>query len=216
MRGRSDGRVVFSLRGAILLAILMLRPLTAGAAPILLGDSVEGTLYSAGTVLTQFTSPAIVGGGVEFTGLVRDPGRAGTLWDVWVDIGATGFTIGWHSPTPDAFIASSVPLLTLSLSGLNFTPTAAITGFTRTGYSCMPAESVACNMGGAADVNLGFADDAIMVGFRALRAGETYTFDFTTAETTPSPVPEPSSLALLGTGFATVIVGRFRRRAPRL
>jgi hypothetical protein len=41
MRGRSHGRAGFLLRGAIVLAVLMLRPLTASAAPVLLGDSVE-------------------------------------------------------------------------------------------------------------------------------------------------------------------------------
>lgn len=208
-------RVVFLLRGAVLLAALMLRPLNASAAPILLGDSVEGTLSAAGTIVTQFTSPAVVGAGVEFTGAVRDPGKSGTLWNVSVDISATSFTIGWTSH-PEAFIASFGSLLTLSLSGLDFTPAGLITGVTRTGYSCA-APGVVCDHGAAADANLSFTDHSISVDFFVLRQGETYTFDIATAESTaPTPVPEPTSLALLGTGFATFIAGRYRRGRAKL
>jgi hypothetical protein len=61
-----------------------------------------------------------------------------------------------------------------------------------------------------------FTDDSINVSFSALRNAETYTFAIAAAEpTAPVPVPEPSSLALLGTGFATFIAGRFRRRGAR-
>jgi hypothetical protein len=211
MRGRNHGRVVFLLRGAILLAALMLRPLHASAAPILLGDSVEGTLSTSGTIVTQFTSPAVVGAGVEFTGAMRDSGKAGALWNVTVDISATGFTIGWTSLTPGASIISTGTLLGLSLTGLDFTSAGFITGFTRTGYSCAPA-GVVCNSGAPSDSGLSFTDNSISVGFRALRNGETYTYAIAAAEpTSPVPVPEPTSLALLGAGFATFIAGRYRR-----
>jgi hypothetical protein len=211
MRGRSDGRVVFLLRAAIVCTVLMLRPLSASAAPILLGDSVQATLNTPGTIVTQFTSPAVVGSGVEFTGAVRDPGKTGTLWNVTVDISATSFTIGFTS-FPDAFIASFGPLLTLSLSGLDFTPAGLVTGVTRTGYSCA-APGVVCDNGAPADANLSFTDHSLSVDFFAFRHGETYTFDIAASEpVAPTPVPEPTSLALLGSGFATFIAGRDRQR----
>lgn len=215
MRGRSVGQVVFFLRGAILLAILMLRPLTASAAPILLGDSVEASLYTSGTVVTQFAPSAVVGAGTEFTGTVRDPGKAGLLWNVTLDISATGFTIGWTSQVPESFISSGAVLLGLSLTGLDFTPAAILSGLAGTGYSCTPSTNPACGAGPAPPV-LSFTDNSVNLAFHTLRGAESYTFAFATTETTPSPVPEPSSLALLGAGFATFIAGRFRRREARL
>ena len=195
------------------LAIFLLCPVGASAAPILTGDSVQATLTSSGTVVTQFTSPAVVGAGIEFTGALRAPGKAPTLYNVVVDIFANGFSIGWTSPTPDAFISGGGILLGLSLSGLNFTPTGTITDVNRTGYSCAPASSVVCGIGPISP-GLSFTADSISVAFGTLRAGETYTFDIAVAESTvpPTPVPEPTSLALLGTGFATFIAGRYRRR----
>jgi hypothetical protein len=216
MRGRGHGRVVFLLRGAIVLAVLMLRPLAASAAPVLLGDSVQAGLFGASTVVTPFTSPAIVGSGLEFTGLVRGP-RSDGIWDVWVDVRASSFSIGWVARGADvAFTAhSAFTVIGLSLSGLDFTPAAIITGVTRTDYSCTPAGTWACSMGGAIDPVLNFTDNAIDLGFSAMRSGEIYTFDIATTESTATPVPEPGSLALLGTGFATFIAGRYRRRGAR-
>ena len=106
-------------------------------------------------------------------------------------------------------------IIGLSLSGLNFTPAAIITGVTRTDYSCTPAGSYACSLGGAIDPVLNFTDNAVELGFNVMRSGEIYTFDIATTESNATPVPEPGSLALLGTGFATFIAGRYRRRGAR-
>jgi hypothetical protein len=212
MRGGSYGRVGFLLRGAIVLGVLMLRPLTAGAAPVLIGDSVDAGLFSAGTVVTQLTSPAVVGSGVEFTGVVQEPGSYGSLWDVWVDIGASSFSIGWKSRGPTMSIGAPFTVIGLTLVGLDFTPAAIITGVTRTGYSCTPASFV-CNGAVPIDPVLNFTEHAINLDFSRIRSSEVYTFDIATTESTPTPVPEPGSLALLGTGFATFIAGRRRRGA---
>jgi hypothetical protein len=212
MRGGSHGRVVFLLRAAIVLGGLMLRPLTASAAPVLLGDSVQGELLGP-SVATQFTSPAVVGAGVEFTGgVVKTNSKA--FWNVWVDIGASSFTIGWrHIAVLDVDFNPEVAI-GLSLSGLDFTPAGTITGVTRTGYSCSPiGGSSACNGAAPIDPLLTFTDNAINLGFGLVRSGETYTFDIAVSEPTATPVPEPGSLALLGTGFATFIARRYRRRS---
>jgi hypothetical protein len=214
MRGRGHGRVVFLLRGAIVLAVLMLRPLAASAAPVLLGDSVEAGLFGASTVVTPLTSPAVVGSGLEFVGLVRGPKSDG-LWDVWVDVGASSFSIGWVARGADVSFSAPFSIIGLSLSGLDFTPAATITGVTRTDYNCTPAGSYACSLGGAIDPVLNFTDNAVELGFNVMRSGEIYTFDIATTESTATPVPEPGSLALLGTGFATFIAGRYRRREAR-
>jgi hypothetical protein len=216
MRGGSYryGRVGFFLRGAIVLGVLMLRPLTADAAPVLVGDSVEAGLFSAGLVVTPLTSPAVVSSGVEFTGVVQEPGSNGGLWDVWVDIGASSFSIGWTSRGSTASIIAPFTLIGLTLGGLDFTPAATITGVTRTDYSCTPAGSFACGTGGVGPIDpvLFFTEHVISLDFTAIRTGEVYTFDIATTESTATPVPEPGSLALLGAGLATFIGGRYRRR----
>lgn len=162
--------------------------------------------------MTPLTSPAVVGPGLEFTGLVRGPGSDG-LWDVWVGVRASSFSIGWVARGADVAFSAPFAVIGLSLSGLDFTPAGTITGVTRTGYSCTPMfGSTACDGAGPIDPFLTFTGNAIDLGFGTVRSGETYTFDIAVAEPTATPVPEPGSLALLGTGFATFIAGRYRRR----
>jgi hypothetical protein len=216
MRGRNHGRVGFILRGAIVLAVLMLRPLTASAAPVLLGDSVQAELFGGIEINTQFTSPAVVGDGVEFSdGWVRTAPRMS--WFVWIDIGPSSFTIGW---TGNGFSESGhnpAGVFGISLSGLDFTPAGTITGVTRTGYTCVPRHPSipVCNDAQPIDPILSFSGNSINLSFETVRNRETYTFDIAVGDPTPTPVPEPASLALLGTGFATFIAGRYRRRGAK-
>jgi hypothetical protein len=77
MRGVTHQRVGFSLRAAMVAAVLML-PLTANAAPVLLGDSVDAVLFGI-DVTTPFAASAVVGDGAEFTGRVNTGFKA--YWD---------------------------------------------------------------------------------------------------------------------------------------
>jgi hypothetical protein len=185
---------------------LMLQPVAASAAPILTGDTVLATLNTFGAVTTPFASSAVVGAGVEFAGAVGGLDR-GSPWNVTLDIGETGFSIGWTRGV-GSFIASSPGLVGVTITNLDFAPLAKIIGVSRTGYSCNPSTHPSC---GANDPVINFTDNSVSLAFRKMVHGETYTFDFATAETVVPAVPEPTSLALLGTGFATFVADRLRR-----
>jgi hypothetical protein len=205
-------------RSLIVLAVLLLRPLTASAAPVLLGDSVHAEIYSDYVYdndpesVTQFTSPAVVGDGVEFTeGSIRTGYRS--AWNMAVDIGASSIIIRFGSLGMYDMTSNDGVVLGLLLTGLDFTPAGTITGVTRTGYSCVDGWGYACARDpGPDDPILSFTGNSINLGFGTVRDGETYRFDIAVGEPTPTPVPEPGTLALLGTGFVTFIANRNRRR----
>lgn len=161
----------------------------------------SGVFTAAATCgTTPFTSPAVVGAGVEFTGRASY-GKCTTNFDIAVDIGESDFSVTF-TPT-GGFVTSATPVLTLSLSGLDFTPAATITGVTWTNCPGSP-----CTDPWPPIVT--FTDHTIDVSWTALGGNVTYTFDILTND--PTVVPEPSSIVLLGTGFASVIARRYRRK----
>jgi hypothetical protein len=185
----------------MVLAVLVLRPLAAAAGPVLTNDSVSGVLsvpfYNC--ILTQITSPAVVGSGVEFTGVVGVDKVCHPL-AVSVDMGESDLSVTFTGSTN--WISNSEPLMTLSLSDLDFTPGAIITGVTAT--NCAP---VGCS---SLDPLVTFTDHSIDLAFRTLASGYSFAFDITTTD--PTVVPEPSSLSLLAAGLGSFIVRRARRQ----
>lgn len=207
MRGVTHQRVVFSLRAAMAAAVLMM-PLTANAAPILTGDTVTASLFGR-DVTTPFASSAVVGDGAEFTGVVNTGFKSYFDWGVTVDIGATGFTLVITAP-PDFNLSSTGVLLGFTLSGLNFTPAATIAGVNLTSAVCAVPGSLGCS-NGPRTPDVSFTGDSVTVQTSGLGGNQTFAWEFVTQETAPTPVPEPASLALLGTGLAACVARRRRR-----
>jgi PEP-CTERM motif len=207
MRGHNDVRGTLLMQGAIVLTALLLRPLAASAAPILTGDSISATLGTSGTVVTQFTSPATVGDDIEFTGAFRDGGRSAALHNVTIDFSASGFTLGWTGGGVPITIGG---LIRITLTGLDFSEGALITGVTRTGWECLPADDSACRFG-IPSGNVSFTGNSISLAFDSMKPIETYTYAITAEAPVVTAVPEPASLTLFGTGLAALAV-RWRRR----
>jgi len=190
----------------VLLSILFV-PLAAGAT--LIGDSVDGSMASPSgqNVTTQFASPAVVGVGTEFTGVITD--AFSQVWDIAVDIDASSFTVAFSERTRggDGAIASFPdPVLDITLSDLDWIGMpGTIIQVTNSAYSCVSA-GFSCDFdAGPRIAALGFTADSIDVEFSHLRDGDSYTFDIV--------VPEPSTFAMVSFGLAGIAA--LRRRSVR-
>jgi hypothetical protein len=207
-----SGRRLCSISLELLwVVILLLAPLSVDAKPTLIGDSVAASISSiqVSVIKKQFTSPAIVDGGVEFAGKMIDP--FGQIWDIFVDVGASDFTISWTEEThPDIATMFTTPALRLSLSGLDLHPTTPIAGVINSAYSCSPASYFACSPTGVygppPNISaLTFTADTIDVSFNTLRNGERYTFII---------VPEISAGLMLAVGVIGLLGCEWRKRPP--
>lgn len=190
-----------SLTASVLLA-------TPAKADTLTGDTVFGTLTILGGVdfISPFTSPAVVGPGVEFTGVLHSSGVLLT-WDVGVDLSANGFTVAISYPFRDDGTIYGGPIYEITLSGLP----SFVQGFTLTSYTCDTSVNPGCVPGGGNGLMSNtFSNSAVTLDFNTLGVGQTYTFADVTA---PVATPEPSTLALFGTGCLSMLgVFRLKRK----
>jgi hypothetical protein len=176
-------------------------------------NGVDGTLTRLNgdvSVTTPFTSPAVITSGDEFSGVLHSTDFSETF-DVAVDFSANGFTVAITSPSGTAnLIAVSGDLYGITLSSLP----SFVEGFTLTGYACNAGVNDVCpnppfDVSGLTSNT--FSSSAVTLDFSTLANGQTYTF---TDVTPPAATPEPSSLALLGTGVLAA-AGVIRRRLVR-
>ena len=200
-----------SLRFRLLTASLSLTASVLLASPAmadtLTGATIAGTFTSllepTFLVISPFTSPAVVGPGVEFTGTITSPFIIVT-WNVDVDLSANGFTIGvTGSDVGTAGNGIQSLIYEISLSGLP----SFVQGFALTSYNCDTSVNPGClpeNVNGLRSNT--FSNSAVTLDFNTIAGGQTYTFADVTA---PVATPEPTTLALFGTGCLSML-GVFR------
>ncbi|MCL4744275.1 MAG: PEP-CTERM sorting domain-containing protein [Burkholderiaceae bacterium] len=182
-----------TLGGAVFGAVLAL-PVNASAS--LVGDSVIGSLSTNQTLTTQFASPAIVGPGTEFSGVISDD--FGQVWDIMVDVDASSFSVAVSERRISGDGNIQTPgndSMAIALSDLNWVgmPTGVIAGVVLSNYSCASVGFSCDTFDGGPNVSvLNFGAHNINFSSSNMRHGEVYSFNILT-----SHVPEPGTLALV-------------------
>ena len=184
-------------------SLLIASVLAAGSAHAsLIGDSVQGFLsdQGGGVVAPQFNPSATVGAGVEFNG-TWSYAPLEQVWNVAVDLDASSFTVFFNDVgTGSTHDISGFTFLGLALSDL-------VPGSTIIGVSVLASD--------AAVQSIGFTDHGITVQWNAFifrdASNNPLSSGSSTFEILTAPVPEPSSVALLGLGLLIVSVARWRR-----
>jgi hypothetical protein len=183
------------------IALALLLPVTTLAG--LNGQGVNATMTLAPQAFqgfTQFSSPAIVGPGVEFSGLATDV--FGQVWDIHLDLSDSSFMVSWTERTRGQAgnISYQLPPPMLQLDLATSQPVLSTVAFSNHTSTNFPAP-------GSSLTSLNNTDSSVRLAFNAMYTGETYIFNVTT-------VPEPSSflLAIVATFFlgATLKYNRLR------
>lgn len=190
----------------------MLLVFAGQASATLIGDSVEADLSSGQlNVGTNFTSPGVVGGGTEFTGVMTD--SFGQIWDIELDVFASGFSIGILERTRngDGNVIGPADTMVVSLSDLDWIGLpGVITSVYLDDYSCN-SQGFSCGVtgGGPQISGISFGDDWTTVSFDVIRDGESFVF----AIEAEHIVPEPATMTLMGLGLLGFAVRRRKSNA---
>ena len=162
---------------------------------------IDGVLTSAETpgVTTQFTSPIVAPG--AFDGVWQDSDNQ--IWDVNVQVLSTEVVIDWTGNNSFDNVEALSGLLTVDLSGYANGPVLGLDS-----YSCIPSGGFACTAFGPVPApaisGLTSTPTSFEVSFNILRNDETYVFG--------AAVPEPTTWAMMGLGFAGLAFAGFRAR----
>ena len=168
----------------------------------LLGTSVSGTLSPGRTYYnaTNFSSPAIIGPGVELKGTLNSPGY--TYFNIDADFSDSALSISIVSPNAYGGLAGG------NILSLQFTDSAFRTPFSLQSYSCS-ARACAGN-GPTVTTSFDSANSTLKLLFSQISNGDTYVF---TQDAAVAVTPEPNSLALAATGIAGMACMLRRRYA---
>ena len=189
----------------VAVAVAALAPYAAHAG--LVGDTVGATLIDTNTstsIFTQATAVVADPGGPEFSG-----DFSGATWTL--DITDTGFVLTGICKNTEEGCPSDDTLIDLSLSitGLDFTPPGVLTALTNIGGTSPLSDVAESPVVGPSSVSVTFQSFSLGTGQPDTT---TYSADFQVTPT-PQSAPFPATLLLLGVGVtAAGLSTAWRRR----
>jgi len=189
--------------GSVLFIALFISAVAAKADD-LTGASLTGVITGESNtkVTTQFTSPAVVGPTVEFTGDIHE-NFFDEDYKISADFGSDDLTVVFSSADPDSNIQSQDDLLSLSFSAFPLS----FSGFNTVSYSCDSSLGTHCSDAASGLSSATYSGSTLALSFDTIDSGNTYVF----SSRSTAPAPEPSTFVFLGTG-ALSLGGVLRRR----